>query len=1542
MDSIEDAKAATEQDPSMPVINENIAEIDSLVTAGLAAEKTSCSEDVEMEDLSVQNVNITEQLSSKDPNSIVIIPTTDCKKNEPETQEFDVSEGDILMKEETDTTKECKETSTDSSIELICSPGVSDEEAVRDKDGEASTSKVFEKSEAISANESLDGPVPSDEAKNEVNNKENASTIYDSREPAKKSNVHMITNEVIQDASSKEETDASLSKEISKSSTDSSIEIIDSLAVSDEEAVQEEENVSPTEEIGPTTDSKESAEDSNSKLGSPCSEVKEIDDKSNGNKECNLKQAADVSEQTNESAADSSLEIIDSPLTDGDALLVIESAEMETAQSSDKSDKELNDHYSPKDNVNISEQVIDPVTDSSLDVIDSPATCEDELNGELILEREKEAQGKILTSSEGDRINLDIERNESNMDIDLEDASKEPAEPFKDTADFKDNTNSNSTDFAENIVSIKQDTTLKENIEETQAVQLASTDNKGHVETSKKNVGEISKTETAEKMEIDDVAGASPGVLETKLEKDESSRMESEVADETIKPSEELSTYTDGEIFYNKECLNCSCNKNHKQYVVASIGALNYFRVPRKAHKKQFICLGCHDTVHEIYEEYAGALIAKQPLLMRDFKYEDTDFVALDSSDEEDNVKEPESPEFSANDLNLIENELEDAIINVLSNVEIKNQLAWSKTILQHKSEYLERQFALADAEFANLQSIADKMHFTLYNTCQVVHKHLPPLDLYHQPGHDYANVPPPGEIERPPIKLNETYYAVKNKAIASWVSVKVIEFTVTTVAGTAVKSYKIKYLNTPYQMVKTVTAKHIAYFEPPPVRLPIGTRVIAYFDGSTLSRSKDKGIVQSAFYPGIIAEPLKQANRFRYLIFYDDGYTQYVQHNDVRLVCQASEKVWEDVHPVSRDFIQKYIEKYSVDRPMVQCTRGQSMNTESNGTWLYARVIDVDCSLVQMQFEGDKNHTEWIYRGSLRLGPVFKETQNALNTPTSALQQQTRVPRRTEPFIRYTKEMETSNMQVKQQMRAIARKSSSQHQSVAAFQASTSTAAAAAVPKSTVRHLNNSTIYVDDENKPKGNVVYFTAKRNLPPKVYATHDCNPNCLFKIAHRLDSYSPLAKPLLSGWERLLLRQKLKRYVVYRGPCGKSLRNLAEVHAYLRATDNILNVDNFDFTPELHCLAEYSIDPTIVKEADISKGQEKMAIPLVNYYDNTLPPPCIYAKQRIPTEGVNLNLDEEFLVGCDCEDDCSDKSKCSCWKLTIEGVKYCNPNKPVDEIGYQYKRLHEHVPTGIYECNSRCKCKKNCLNRVVQHSLEMKLQVFKTSNRGWGLRCVNDIPKGAFICIYAGHLLTETRANEGGLDAGDEYFADLDYIEVAEQLKEGFESDVEQSDLEEEEDDYCAPEADDDDDFVPKNQYIPRSKNKIRSSRTNSNEVDSQERAVINFNPNADLDETVRENSVRRLFGKDEAPYIMDAKTTGNLGRYFNHSCSPNLFVQNVFVDTHDLRFPWVAFFSANHIRSGTELTWNYNYEVGVVPGKVLYCQCGSTNCRIRLL
>jgi histone-lysine N-methyltransferase SETDB1 len=56
------------------------------------------------------------------------------------------------------------------------------------------------------------------------------------------------------------------------------------------------------------------------------------------------------------------------------------------------------------------------------------------------------------------------------------------------------------------------------------------------------------------------------------------------------------------------------------------------------------------------------------------------------------------------------------------------------------------------------------------------------------------------------------------------------------------------------------------------------------------------------------------------------------------------------------------------------------------------------------------------------------------------------------------------------------------------------------------------------------------------------------------------------------------------------------------------------------------------------------------------------------------------------------------------------------------------------------------------------------------------------------------------------------------------------------------------------------------------------------------------------SIREDFFKEEFSYSLDAKKIGNIGRYLNHSCEPNCFVQNVFVDTHDLRFPWVSFFA----------------------------------------
>lgn len=49
-------------------------------------------------------------------------------------------------------------------------------------------------------------------------------------------------------------------------------------------------------------------------------------------------------------------------------------------------------------------------------------------------------------------------------------------------------------------------------------------------------------------------------------------------------------------------------------------------------------------------------------------------------------------------------------------------------------------------------------------------------------------------------------------------------------------------------------------------------------------------------------------------------------------------------------------------------------------------------------------------------------------------------------------------------------------------------------------------------------------------------------------------------------------------------------------------------------------------------------------------------------------------------------------------------------------------------------------------MAQYPLKVKLQLFKTKKKGWGVRCTNDLPCGTFICVYNGNILTEKNANE----------------------------------------------------------------------------------------------------------------------------------------------------------------------------------------------------
>lgn len=66
--------------------------------------------------------------------------------------------------------------------------------------------------------------------------------------------------------------------------------------------------------------------------------------------------------------------------------------------------------------------------------------------------------------------------------------------------------------------------------------------------------------------------------------------------------------------------------------------------------------------------------------------------------------------------------------------------------------------------------------------------------------------------------------------------------------------------------------------------------------------------------------------------------------------------------------------------------------------------------------------------------------------------------------------------------------------------------------------------------------------------------------------------------------------------------------------------------------------------------------------------------------------------------------------------------------------------------IYECNTNCNCGPGCKNRNAQHGRKVALEIFKTKNRGWSLRCKQDLLKGQFIDTYLGEIITSKEADE----------------------------------------------------------------------------------------------------------------------------------------------------------------------------------------------------
>ncbi|KAL3837853.1 hypothetical protein ACJIZ3_022444 [Penstemon smallii] len=115
----------------------------------------------------------------------------------------------------------------------------------------------------------------------------------------------------------------------------------------------------------------------------------------------------------------------------------------------------------------------------------------------------------------------------------------------------------------------------------------------------------------------------------------------------------------------------------------------------------------------------------------------------------------------------------------------------------------------------------------------------------------------------------------------------------------------------------------------------------------------------------------------------------------------------------------------------------------------------------------------------------------------------------------------------------------------------------------------------------------------------------------------------------------------------------------------------------------------------------------------------------------------------------------------------------------------------------------------------------------------------------------------------------------------------------------------------------------------------------------------IGELLQEKEAEQRIGQDEYlfdisddRFAIDAATYGNIGRFINHSCSPNLYAQEVLYDHDDKRMPHIMFFATKKIPPLCELTYDYNYKIGRVCDvngniKTKDCRCGSRQCIGRL-
>lgn len=249
---------------------------------------------------------------------------------------------------------------------------------------------------------------------------------------------------------------------------------------------------------------------------------------------------------------------------------------------------------------------------------------------------------------------------------------------------------------------------------------------------------------------------------------------------------------------------------------------------------------------------------------------------------------------------------------------------------------------------------------------------------------------------------------------------------------------------------------------------------------------------------------------------------------------------------------------------------------------------------------------------------------------------------------------------------------------------------------------------------------------------------------------------------------------------------------------------------------------------------------------------------YSPESVAGADGEIEPREVTLPGCSCRrSSCTaPECPCLCRGHSDSSGRLCLPEQQEEQ------QEQEPFSRPVFECNSLCQCGESCQNRLVQHGLRLRLQVFRTASKGWGVRALEPIPSGSFVCEYAGEV--------------------LGFAEARRRIQ----------------------------------AQTPQDSNYIIAVR-----------------------EHLHDGRVMETF--------VDPTHVGNVGRFLNHSCEPNLVMVPVRVDS---MVPKLALFAATDIPAGEELSYDYSGRFHNSPGASREhkppeeentlrkpCYCGSRTC-----